>query len=1290
MQNSFEENQGKKLIEARLISYYTKKLQKSTILESQQQRICAQMILNHLHELQCEKHLLEGLENFFNQKNGHKRGHILQANDLNLKNLISTKLSPSHESVIQKMLQQYIARETPEPKRQSRFEHIKNKSQSLQQLNGGRVVRQEYISPVEYMRKLKTCFGHALHPDNQDQEDPYIPVYNVIYDRTGQLLLTGDDLGLIKIWSASNGLLLQSLKGHTMAINSMDISYCNKYLASCSNDGLVIVWDIQIGKPVAALKEAQDDPILVLVFYQSNSENVNYLTVASEKGYVYIYDVQDLIKCNGSILGTQFNTKIKQSAIKHEADIIRLNVNYNKSNKGKVNGILCMEFNKQGYLAMGTDQGEIIIFDKPENLSKAINKVEWREHSGTVHLARWSKDGDQLLTASFDGSARLWKWQEGGIAANQHNRSQVLLKYKSTEGRRVGEIQCFAIAWSAKSTYALASFSKKLKKKGDEEKSKTQIQVYSTHENQVIHCMDQESLSQLKLDSHVVFLEAHPIFEEVALSADENGLIILWNVQKGIPLKVFHERGYHLKLPNLEVPLKDGCFSPNGMTFVVSTDYGSFSIYGYGVQEIFDQTPVEQFYVSDSEHPIIDESDGFRVMALDSDMEFCYVDRGSICNFYRMPYHYHFQNNFKTLFPYLISQDYQGKKSVNLQKPKLFTYIQMSKGITIDNMKNEEMFQGYFAEMKQMEIKIIHDIKEQMRIQDQVRIQKLEGEIIDVANQPIPERSPSNHNVKLIKKTEQKSGELIKRALIKDDEDSSSQISQQVAQQSINNNNESKKQSQRRKKVIESESESEEKISKQSNQNMKEDAQIEQSPLLTRSRRNQRNQQSRLVILNSHRQQNDLRRNRSQVTEQCTRCRILMDNVVRCPECKSAFHQECSEIRLFVSELDFGTQKRICINCMAQFQRKKQAQTRQGDHVRDKYLTDDTNSPQIGDDVIFFTKGYEQYLQKCLQNLDLSELSIDSASKKTIVFPGDVLTDQESANFAYCKVLNINYIFPVINTVFKRQVNQNSYIIQVFELQTKDLIFKCFYSYDCDPYLILEESYASSVRQIRPYLNQQQLSFQTDADKDNGFGHQYQFIAQETPDVYLHASDWQVLKCKRISDDTYQLRNQKSMIAYCHLNFWEIASMVNKSNKPIEIQGASLQSALTTNEAQQINKDINAMIKKQTKISFFFSNEVDVQQYPEYLDFVPLMSYITLIQRRLENDFYRSKDQILNDVERIRSNAYIFNPPKSEVCELADKLANILHSIVNGDQIQKQQVIIQVREIQTRKKKKLF
>lgn len=39
----------------------------------------------------------------------------------------------------------------------------------------------------------------------------------------------------------------------------------------------------------------------------------------------------------------------------------------------------------------------------------------------------------------------------------------------------MGEIQCSAIAWSARTTYALASFTKKIKKKGDEEIAKIQI-----------------------------------------------------------------------------------------------------------------------------------------------------------------------------------------------------------------------------------------------------------------------------------------------------------------------------------------------------------------------------------------------------------------------------------------------------------------------------------------------------------------------------------------------------------------------------------------------------------------------------------------------------------------------------------------------------------------------------------------------------------------------------------------------------------------------------------------------
>ena len=124
-------------------------------------------------------------------------------------------------------------------------------------------------------------------------------MYNLIFDKTGELIITGDDTGLIKVWSASTGLLLTSLKGHTMAINALEINRTNEYLASCSNDGFVLVWEMSTGRPITALREDNDDPILVLLFFGDES-----LIAASEKGNAYVYPMKDVIKCQGGILGT--------------------------------------------------------------------------------------------------------------------------------------------------------------------------------------------------------------------------------------------------------------------------------------------------------------------------------------------------------------------------------------------------------------------------------------------------------------------------------------------------------------------------------------------------------------------------------------------------------------------------------------------------------------------------------------------------------------------------------------------------------------------------------------------------------------------------------------------------------------------------------------------------------------------------------------------------------------------------------------------------------------------------
>ena len=50
---------------------------------------------------------------------------------------------------------------------------------------------------------------------------------------------------LIKIWSKHNMMLLNTMKGHSRPINHVEVSSCNKYIASSSDDGTVRIWSLK-------------------------------------------------------------------------------------------------------------------------------------------------------------------------------------------------------------------------------------------------------------------------------------------------------------------------------------------------------------------------------------------------------------------------------------------------------------------------------------------------------------------------------------------------------------------------------------------------------------------------------------------------------------------------------------------------------------------------------------------------------------------------------------------------------------------------------------------------------------------------------------------------------------------------------------------------------------------------------------------------------------------------------------------------------------------------------------
>ena len=168
------------------------------------------------------------------------------------------------------------------------------------------------------------------------------------------------------------------------------------------------------------------------------------------------------------------------------------------------------------------------------------------------------------------------------------------------------DAKCWAVNWSCFSRYAMASFSRKSRKKSESGKLLSNIQIYDTLAKKVIQKIDSTTVP-LEMNQFIYIIEPHPYKENIAFSADYDGKITLWDIELGLILNTFVEKGSFFNCSTLELPCLDGRFSPDGYSFAVSTLYGTFSIYGYGNRDPFDYTPIEQFYLTEHRRFEFDE-----------------------------------------------------------------------------------------------------------------------------------------------------------------------------------------------------------------------------------------------------------------------------------------------------------------------------------------------------------------------------------------------------------------------------------------------------------------------------------------------------------------------------------------------------------------------------------------------------------------------------------------------------------------------------------------------------------
>ena len=99
------------------------------------------------------------------------------------------------------------------------------------------------------------------------------------------------------------------------------------------------------------------------------------------------------------------------------------------------------------------------------------------------------------------------------------------------------------------------------------------------------------------MGKEIYLIEPHPLNESIIFSGDFEGTIILWDIKEGLVLNVFKDMAMPLQQPNLDTPIVDGRFNPDGFSFVVSTFYGTFTTYGYGPKDAFQYSYYDQVIV---------------------------------------------------------------------------------------------------------------------------------------------------------------------------------------------------------------------------------------------------------------------------------------------------------------------------------------------------------------------------------------------------------------------------------------------------------------------------------------------------------------------------------------------------------------------------------------------------------------------------------------------------------------------------------------------------------------------
>eukprot|EP01038_Epipyxis_sp_PR26KG_P005419 gene5419-7508_t len=232
--------------------------------------------------------------------------------------------------------------------------------------------------------------------------------------------------------SINNG---PAIPGHTQSVNELSWNNNGRRIASCSEDGTVLIWDTTSNCVISTLKSM---PItgnlttqVVALKCISYNPNDNMLSTGASDGKVSIWRMNpdgtsknskpfkildDHIKSVNAIVWNSNGTLLATGSDDHSIRIWNCESNFSLMNtfRGHSKSVLSLSWNMNDqYLVSGSEDTSCRVWE----IESGSYISALRGHHKSVNSVCWDKDGNRVVSGSLDTSIKIWLASTGQLIA---------------------------------------------------------------------------------------------------------------------------------------------------------------------------------------------------------------------------------------------------------------------------------------------------------------------------------------------------------------------------------------------------------------------------------------------------------------------------------------------------------------------------------------------------------------------------------------------------------------------------------------------------------------------------------------------------------------------------------------------------------------------------------------------------------------------------------------------------------------------------------------------------------